>query len=362
MRPSISVSLEPGLDRGVPWGRDLYTFVTSAAGHMMRTLQKPRKNRQSKRQVNHRRFLHNMIQRKFADIEAANHRLAAALYFKESDKDGSSPSSPKPTGSVPQSGTDPDKHQDDESVDLYEAEVVEKKQQESGHLWKCHLKNQNKAVHLGSDLNHESELFDSKFQPISSFSEENQTPPDDSSFGQLISPTFSPELSPLFLDSCDFSVQMFSDLPAQRNLDLEAQLTDILELLGDPNDGSWMDVETYLENVCDCHGDAGQEDQSESFAEADGGKGGCGYGCHGDQGWQSSSAVEEELHNQLSVCHHENQCMMGNRGVGFTPFEGVAQSFTVPMQTPELRLIATPPQEDDWFFTDILKDRKSPEY
>lgn len=63
MRSSISSSLEPGLERGVPWGRDLYTFVTSAAGHMMRTLQKPRKNRPSKRQVNHRRFLHNMIQR-----------------------------------------------------------------------------------------------------------------------------------------------------------------------------------------------------------------------------------------------------------------------------------------------------------
>lgn len=63
MRPSISASLEPGLERGVPWGRDLYTFVTSAAGHMMRTLQKPKKNRPSKRQVNHRRFLHNMIQR-----------------------------------------------------------------------------------------------------------------------------------------------------------------------------------------------------------------------------------------------------------------------------------------------------------
>lgn len=63
MRPSITVTVEPGLEQGVPWGRDLYTFVTSAAGHMMRTLQKPRKNRPSKRQVNHRRFLHNMIQR-----------------------------------------------------------------------------------------------------------------------------------------------------------------------------------------------------------------------------------------------------------------------------------------------------------
>ncbi|XP_077384425.1 chromosome 16 C19orf85 homolog [Festucalex cinctus] len=72
---------EAGSERGAPW--DLYTFVTSAAAHMMRTLQKPRKNRPSKRQVNHRRFLHNMIQRKFADIEAANRRLASALYFQE---------------------------------------------------------------------------------------------------------------------------------------------------------------------------------------------------------------------------------------------------------------------------------------
>uniref|UniRef100_A0A674PMA3 Uncharacterized protein n=1 Tax=Takifugu rubripes TaxID=31033 RepID=A0A674PMA3_TAKRU len=89
MHPSFSVNLEPGLDRGVPWGCDLYTFVTSAAGHMMRTLQKPRKNRPSKRQVNHRRFLHNMIQRCFADIEAANHRLASALYPKEEENNAS---------------------------------------------------------------------------------------------------------------------------------------------------------------------------------------------------------------------------------------------------------------------------------
>ncbi|XP_055019874.1 uncharacterized protein LOC129411810 [Boleophthalmus pectinirostris] len=91
MHPSISLSLDAGLECGVPGGRDLYTFVTSAAGHMMRTLQKPRKNRPSKRQVNHRRFLHNMIQRKFADIEAANHRLASALYFKVDEKKSDTP-------------------------------------------------------------------------------------------------------------------------------------------------------------------------------------------------------------------------------------------------------------------------------
>uniref|UniRef100_A0A8C5E835 Uncharacterized protein n=1 Tax=Gouania willdenowi TaxID=441366 RepID=A0A8C5E835_GOUWI len=92
MRPPFSVSLEPGLDRGVPWGRDLFTFVTSAASHMMRTLQKPRKTRPSKRQVNHRRFLHNMIQ----DIEAANHRLASSLYSKDTDEDMCTVSMDKP--------------------------------------------------------------------------------------------------------------------------------------------------------------------------------------------------------------------------------------------------------------------------
>ncbi|KAL7887429.1 hypothetical protein AOLI_G00051500 [Acnodon oligacanthus] len=80
------MSFEPGLDRGVPWGRDLFTFVTSAAGHMMRTLQKPRKNKPSKRQVNHRRFLHNMIQRKFAEIEAANQQLASALFSADNSQ------------------------------------------------------------------------------------------------------------------------------------------------------------------------------------------------------------------------------------------------------------------------------------
>uniref|UniRef100_A0AAV2MC65 Uncharacterized protein n=1 Tax=Knipowitschia caucasica TaxID=637954 RepID=A0AAV2MC65_KNICA len=93
MHPSLSLSLDAALQGGVPGGPDLYTFVTSAAGHMMRTLQKPRKNRPTKRQVNHRRFLHNMIQRKFADIEAGNHRLASALYFNVDQK---MPDSPEP--------------------------------------------------------------------------------------------------------------------------------------------------------------------------------------------------------------------------------------------------------------------------
>ncbi|XP_050784271.1 uncharacterized protein C19orf85 homolog [Gopherus flavomarginatus] len=44
-------------------GRDLFTFVTVASSHMMRTLQRPRKSRPGKRRVNHRRFLHNQISR-----------------------------------------------------------------------------------------------------------------------------------------------------------------------------------------------------------------------------------------------------------------------------------------------------------
>ncbi|XP_061677235.1 uncharacterized protein LOC133501464 [Syngnathoides biaculeatus] len=103
MQPSVSVTPEPGLEPGVPWGRDLYTFVTSAAGHMMRTLQKPRKNRPSKRQVNHRRFLHNMIQRKFADIEAANRRLASALYIQEAESSTPEQSRDHPDGCKGQS-------------------------------------------------------------------------------------------------------------------------------------------------------------------------------------------------------------------------------------------------------------------
>ncbi|TSK34819.1 hypothetical protein Baya_4427 [Bagarius yarrelli] len=95
MRPSSAISFDSGLDRGVPWGRDLITFMTSAAGYMMRTLQKPRKNKPSKRQVNHRRFLHNMIQRKFTEIEAANHQLASALFSVDTESQSEEHSSHK---------------------------------------------------------------------------------------------------------------------------------------------------------------------------------------------------------------------------------------------------------------------------
>ncbi|XP_075965503.1 chromosome 16 C19orf85 homolog [Anarhichas minor] len=489
MRPSISVTLEPGLERGVPWGRDLYTFVTSAAGHMMRTLQKPRKNRPSKRQVNHRRFLHNMIQRKFADIEAANHRLASALYFKDEEKNVSSPTSQQPetldqSGS-PQSGyQDPDecsahtdvhgisKAKSDVSVASHETELSEKKPPDSGHLWKRHPKsqrttctarknNQSKerqkketrnqlSSSLSSmsspksiDYHHRAELLhtechterrddESHLKSANNLSEDSQTTQQDSGFIQFnqnvdTSPSFSPELSPLSLDLCDFSIQMFTDISTcmqgQKSIAgiSESQWTDIMDLfsVGSKDLGGCTDVEAYFESICACQGDARQEvgaddvgfaAQSESFGNrseleelhCETGEYRYQYRCHGDQGLstnhflrdqrssqapkQNEDAAETQfnhfkpnqetdiLQNEFptSITHHyyaselqtyqhpqvESPCMLVNNQ-NFTPFEGVAQSFSVPLHNPEHCPIPTPPNEDEWLFTDILKDRKS---
>ncbi|XP_035769805.1 uncharacterized protein C19orf85 [Neolamprologus brichardi] len=279
MRPSISASLEPGLERGVPWGRDLYTFVTSAAGHMMRTLQKPKKNRPSKRQVNHRRFLHNMIQ-----------------------------SQSKPANN----------HQEDTESTT------------------------NDFIQLGQNVD--------------------------------ISPSFSPELSPLSLDSCDFSVQVFTDLAgcaqAQKSyFDFsEGQLTDIMEPFSIDNKdlGDCTDIEAYFESICACHGDDDDDifgDQSHNFTEVD------DLHCEDINQKQIPSSVSYHHYNiaqlQAYQCsQEESTCMQVNceNNLQFTPFEGVAQSFTVPLNNAELRPIPTPPQEDNWLFTDILKDRKSLSY
>ncbi|XP_061447587.1 uncharacterized protein C19orf85 homolog [Rhineura floridana] len=64
-------------------GRDLCTFVSTAASHVMRTLQRPCRNRPGKRKVNHRRFLQNQICRSFSDIEAATRRLASSILSQE---------------------------------------------------------------------------------------------------------------------------------------------------------------------------------------------------------------------------------------------------------------------------------------
>ncbi|KAK5922205.1 hypothetical protein CgunFtcFv8_019491 [Champsocephalus gunnari] len=471
MRPFLSVTLEPGLERGVPWGRDLYTFVTSAAGHMMRTLQKPRKNRPSKRQVNHRRFLQNMIQRKFADIEAANHRLASSLCHEEEEKTTSSPTSQKPEtadrSGIPAQGGDlpePDKcsaHTEgiskSKSNMFTNIEISEKKQQDAGPLWKRHPKSQpttckakkknnskerqkkdiplsSSLLHMGSqqgiDYHHEEELLYSEcYNGESQLESPNNSSEDstqqDSGFIHFNQNTdISPSLSPLPLDSsCDFSIQMFTDISpqAQRSIaDIsESQWADIMDLfsVGSKDFGGCMDVEAYFESICACQGDSGQEvgaddvglaDQSDIFRSSEvedeyGETGKYRYSYHGDQAlpinnfqWslqaqrQNEVADEKQFNNfkanqetniaQLPTStligyqynaselqtyqrpQEENPCMLVNceNNQNFIPFEGIAQSFPVPLHIPEHRPIQTPPHEDDWLFTDILKDRRSP--
>uniref|UniRef100_A0A8C0IRQ6 Uncharacterized protein n=1 Tax=Chelonoidis abingdonii TaxID=106734 RepID=A0A8C0IRQ6_CHEAB len=95
---------EPGENPGVALygrGRDLFTFITVASSHMMRTLQRPRKSRTGKRRVNHRRFLHNQISRQFADIEASMHRLASSILAQEAPRDPMPPAEPRRPGSEP---------------------------------------------------------------------------------------------------------------------------------------------------------------------------------------------------------------------------------------------------------------------
>ncbi|KAK2844656.1 hypothetical protein Q5P01_011315 [Channa striata] len=446
MRPSLSVTLEPTSERGGPWGRDLYTFVTSAAGHMMRTLQKPRKNRPSKRQVNHRRFLHNMIQSKFADIEAANHRLASALYFKDEEKNVSSLQSQKPeTTDQLDNAHGISKLTTDSSVASHQTEVSDKKQVNSGHLWKRHPKSQSSTcaarknsrskgtkksqhhkvvefTHASSpkdnDCYRRAELLHTSqhYEPTSTFSDHAHTVLQDAGCVQNVD--ISPSFSPLSLDSCDFSIQMFTDISAsthsQRSVAdfAETQWTDIMDLFSGNNDtGGCMDVEAYFESICACQGDGGQETgdytfshQSDNLTENnrfESQNPHCARGeyrrvnafsCHEDQGQpvdhhtaetqfthfkpaQDVDITQRQLqtlidyhHNvsELQACQRpqeETHCMLGHceNQQNFTPFEGVARSFSAPLHNPEHRPIPTPPHEDDWLFTDILKDRKSPD-
>uniref|UniRef100_A0A8D2KUB0 Uncharacterized protein n=1 Tax=Varanus komodoensis TaxID=61221 RepID=A0A8D2KUB0_VARKO len=64
-------------------GHDLCAFVSTAASHIMRTLQRPCRSRPSKRKVNHRRFLQNQICRSFSAIEAATRHLASSILSQE---------------------------------------------------------------------------------------------------------------------------------------------------------------------------------------------------------------------------------------------------------------------------------------
>ncbi|XP_008429830.1 uncharacterized protein c16h19orf85 [Poecilia reticulata] len=387
MRPSFSASLEPGLERGVPWGRDLFTFVTSAAGHMMRTLQKPRKSRPSKRQVNHRRFLHNMIQRKFADIEAANHRLASALYVKDTQEplepQGSTSQSEALQG-PDQSGGQTDakgisKSRSDASVAGEPKELDDKQRKSTNNQNKMRQTNEkrrNKAVEF-SEVFLEADLLQSEYpchqnhmNPIGYRNENNQHPnvivlaqnEDDS-------PPFSPELSPLSLDSCDFSAQMLTDLSTNTE---QESIRDITELFTDPV--GHVDVGSYFETICPRRvEDMILSDNFTGLEENMEPERSFGYSCEEDRGGtvdyvqrnpgnsrQPRQSEYKASASIFSVTEQQGSCCMLGNDLNVAPFEGVAQSFPVPPPQQERRPVPTPPHEDDWPFPDILKDGQLP--
>lgn len=251
---------------------------------------------------------------------------------------------------------------------------------------------------------------------------DSETTHQDSGFFQFdhtadMSPTFSTEPHQLSLDSCNFSMQTSTDISActeaQENVaDVsESQWTDIVDLfgVGNKNLGGFLDVEAYFESICACQSDndehgidaehfglSGQsegltakncsntsEDDSFQFVAAE-------DICEDAPSCQETGLRQNEdaaethfnsfrtshciIQNQLPTAincqgdistHHNSQgrgpCMLTNNQT-FTPFEGVAQSFTVPLYGVKHYTIPTPPHEDDWLFTYILEDGTSSDY
>ncbi|XP_053742916.1 uncharacterized protein LOC128771540 [Synchiropus splendidus] len=388
MRPAISVTLEPGLERGIPWGRDLYTFVTSAAGHMMRTLQKPRKNRPSKRQVNHRRFLHNMIQRKFADIEAANHRLASSLYCSSEVQTSSSSDSTKQSADTTSgvrlpgnllvnqhhSNTLTEKAHNGDDSD--HTDPGEKKQMDAGHLWKRQPKSQKRAKENPKST---SSLECSHVDEGISLSEDRTLHVFEDMCGQ--NTVAAPITSPLSFPSCEFAIQMYHDgsFSSQRSM-TESSWSDILDLFSLDSQELEPDVDAYFESIAAYDSDDAFTDhladntqgqhsstpevayehivQNQLWSEREEGR-------HGDVGWISSEGSVEVQHwtnHQLHASFpspdvpERHSCMMQNSVniQTLTPFEGVAQSFPASSQAHESRPLSRLPSEDDWLSTDIL--------
>lgn len=398
------------------------------------------------------RILHGLLffslNRKFADIEAANHRLASALYFKEEDKNAPSVQPEKPEVSVQSdnaSQMSPPQHPEkcslqraadgvskpanDALVGSHQSEASEKYQ-----LWKRHSKSHSTTCTTrrnnmstgrqkrgngkptlveftfmdspkDKDYRSEAAAFqtepyedDSQVKPPRSLSEA-QTALPDSGFIQSrdMSPSFSPALSLLSIDSCDFSIQMFTDISActqsQKSIaDIaESQWADIMDLFssGNSDKEGCVDAESCL-----CQGDAGQDVSADELPFSDQSDGLCNntcesedlccetgeynaFSCQRDQSTHHpgqtpfnnfTPAQSSDISNNYQYDVSElqtyqnpqegNHCLLGgcDYHLHFTPFEGVAQSFSAPLHNPEHRVVPTPPRDDDWLFTDILKD------
>lgn len=391
--------------------------------------------------------------RKFADIEAANHRLASALYLKEGESHASSLSSHEqdapissgnPSQSDPLQGSEkPSVPTDVEGISKSKtdagsrkAESRLKKHSDIGHFWENHDKydcttqtnnrrkrrqkkvEANKLSFISSPKDREyfqdaglgrSEYYDqSQFEPVNDLSDDLQAPPNSSSarhfnHSETNSPSFSSELSPLSLDSYDFSVQMFTDLTGcaqDQKTTTEGQLTSMVDLFsaGEAFSESCMDVGDYFDRNCSCQDKNALEVCADNvpgveYLHSERGELRYHYSCqeeqrastdHIDDNQRSTLVLRRNVNNakpsqsmdinsnllstsidcSYDVTQLQTQELL-QEGILFndlnlTPFEGVAQSFSAPPHPRVHRPIPTPPPDDDWLFRDILKDRRSP--
>lgn len=373
--------------------------------------------------------------RKFADIEAANNRLASALYLKDEEKKASSLSAEdiaeQSDGSAldvsPQAeavasaggGAPPNPRDGDSSGEELgnlrkpqpcrgESKAAQHQQPKTPKLaeipsassWMAYLPGAQACPPNSPPETASNASASQTAQPASGFVQ----------FSQHVetSPAGSPGLGPLSPEPCDLSVWMFSDsstcTQGQKSIAelSESQWSEIVDLLSASSpDRAYAEVEACLESICACSGAAGQDVESaerafadlfDSFTENPGepvfegwrlhGET-CeymyedGHGCqevtqrqNGDGPEAAHLGVEQQLPAsfgyrsnglELQACQHpkgEGPCSLGSKP-HLTPFEGVAQSFTVPLHYSRLRAIPALPREEDWPFTDILEDRAS---
>lgn len=362
-----------------------------------------------------------LLNRKFADLEAANHRLASALYLKEEEKNAPSPSaedrdtpdrsdgstldaSDPAEAAASACSDDPFNPRDRDSCretqtgqgDLRTGQPGPQRESCTGET-KAEQQQGDKTHNLAgipwtsSGTAHQPSAQGLRpTSPPETASDSQTAQPDSASIRSTqsvdASPVGSPGLGPLSPESCDLSVWMSSDpsgcTRGQRSVvDIsESQWSEMVDLLS-----VGAEVEAYFESICACRGEAesaefGFADFFDSLAENPGeteGGDACERACEGaahrqNQGSLSTAqvAVEQQLPaplgyrsdgSELQACRHpqgQGPCALGSR-IHFTPFEGVAQSFTVPLDDSGPRANPRLPREEDWPFTDILEDRAS---
>lgn len=211
---------------------------------------------------------------------------------------------------------------------------------------------------IGLDYHHGEEVFHADYYENENLLKPTSIPPEDDqmtlndNFIQNVdvSPSLSPDLSLLSLDSCDFSIQMFTDISsctqAQKSTaDItESQWTDIMDIfcIGSKDLAGCMDVEAYFESICACQGDTGADDdafanQSDNFTQRI-----CnnrpemvdlhcerkkeysydtvdGYSCHGDQELMINHFQSDQRSSQVLRQYQDAAEMQFNN---FIPLQG----------------------------------------